>query len=208
MRQLILNAAALKHNFQQVRRFSPTAKIISMVKANAYGHGLVWGAQQLLSAGSEALGVATLDEAAILRNAGIQATIFLMDGFVNLAELKEAFALNLILVLHDESHIRYLETMTLPSAIPVWIKMDTGMHRLGFAPEKVFSVYQRLQALASIQKPIGVMTHFSDADDLTKTKTLEQIQRFQRITQPLQVCMKSAANSAGILPLPQASFYL
>lgn len=202
MRKVILNAHALIHNFQQVKRCAPKSKVLAMIKADAYGHGLVWAAQHLQSAGADAFGVATLDEAVQLRQEGIQIPIVLMDGFLNQAELSEAIALQLTLVLHDASHIDYLEEMRITQPINVWVKIDTGMHRLGFVPDQLEAVYQRLSSLSFV-RILGFMTHFSDADDLKKDKTKQQIDLFYQLTSQYSG-EKSLANSAGILAWPRS----
>lgn len=208
MRQIILDSTALKHNFLQVKVIASKSKILSMVKANAYGHGLIWVSEQLASVGTDALGVAVLEEAKALRTAGFQLPIFLMDGFLTAAELKEALTLKLNLVLFDWHHLQLLEETKLTQALEVWLKVDTGMHRLGFPPELVETVYSRLKMIHGIQT-ITLMTHFSDADHPKNVKTTEQIQLLETVKSKLIDTSKkdiptSLANSAGILAWPKA----
>ncbi len=203
-RLLYLDAQALTHNLQRVRDYAPHAKILAMVKANAYGHGLLWVAEVLTAANVDALGVAVLEEAIRLREAGIKGQIVLADGVQSLVELQEAQALGVTIVLHKKEDLVWVEQLTGAMPLSVWLKVDTGMRRLGFGPYEIPRIYHQLMASNRVTKPITLMTHFSDADDLTKTKTQEQTVLFNQVHQELPGApLKSLANSAAIMAHPE-----
>src|SRR3990167_4592539 len=162
---LTIDLSALKHNLERVYELAQKQSVIAMVKANAYGHGIVRVAQALTSA--DAFGVASLDEGIQLREAGIKQPIVLVEGLFNPGELVEAIKHHFTLVVHHLPHIETLENAKGHDALSIWLKVNTGMHRLGFSVEEVHSVYQRLLAASSVKKPIGLMTHFAEADDMT-----------------------------------------
>jgi alanine racemase len=190
-----IDLAALHHNFQQVRQHAPNSKIMAMIKSNGYGHGLVPVAKALPTA--DAFGVACLEEALALRNSKISQPIVIMRGFTTADELPLILEQDLAVVIHDNEQLEILEKTKLVKPLTVWLKIDTGMHRLGFAITEANSAYTRLQKISNINHPITVITHLSDADDLAKTKTLEQLALFNEATKNWQV-PKSIANSAGI----------
>jgi alanine racemase len=209
MRELILNAAALKNNLQQVKFKAPRSNILAMVKANAYGHGLAWAAKHLVIAGANALGVADIEEALQLRKEGIQAPILLLDGVQTKAMLDVAIIQRLHLAVHDFQQIELLESLRTNQKIHLWLKVDTGMHRMGFLPEDIEAAYQRLLSLNCAHQPIVLMTHFSDADAQHNVKTKLQIELFQKIHRQLtekfrKPIQTSLANSAGVLAWPDS----
>lgn len=185
---------ALRHNLNAVRHAAPVRKVMAIIKADAYGHGLLPAAQALTDA--DALGVARLDEAVRLRDAGITAPIVLLEGFQGAAELREAVARDLTLVIHQTEQIDVLAQAALPKAPPCWLKLDTGMHRLGVDLSQAESAYQRLSGLCA-GRP-GLMTHLANADDRADPATDEQLARFLPIAAKLHA-HTSIANSAGIL---------
>lgn len=193
---LTIDLAALKHNLKRVREFAPDRAIIAMVKANAYGHGIVRAAQALSQA--EALGVASLDEGIILREAGITQPIVLMEGLFSPDEMNVAAKHQFTLVIHHMPHIEMLEQTDNPHVFSVWLKINTGMHRLGIPMEQMEVAYQRLSALTNVKKPIGLMTHFAEADCVDSIATAQQIKLFNQVTTTL-TGPRSLANSAGIL---------
>jgi alanine racemase len=138
----------------------------------------------------------------LLRNAGIQTPIVLMEGLFTGDELQKAAHHHFTLVIHHEAQVEMLEKEQLTHPISVWLKMDTGMHRLGFPPEQFDTIYHRLQACPNVKKPMGLMSHFAVADS-DPDFTRKQIQTFLQATQHL-AGPKSLANSAGILAFPES----
>lgn len=174
---------------------------MAMIKSNGYGHGLLRIAQNLPHA--QAFGVACLEEALILRDAGIKNEIVVMAGFYNAAELPLMIQHHLTCVIHQFEQIEQLKQTKLASPLSVWLKIDTGMHRLGFPADKASQAYQQLLDLPNIQKPISLMTHLADADNSDNRFTHKQIEKFSQITAQWPG-KKSIVNSAGIIAYPQA----
>lgn len=195
-----IDCAALRHNLSRVRELAPQSKVIAMVKANAYGHGLIEIAKALDAA--DALGVASLQEAVRLREAGIQQAIVLMEGLFTEDELAEAEAKALSLVVHHEQQLAMLERYRAKKPFSVWLKINTGMHRLGIPTALVQSFYQRLKA-QSVNSQVGFMTHFANADLISDLSTSNQIQTFSLATYGLDG-PRSLCNSAGIINWPLA----
>jgi len=199
---LTIDLAALSHNLERVHQIAKGKKVIAMVKANAYGHGIVRAAKALSAA--DALGVASLDEGLTLREAGISQPIVLMEGLFNADEVAIAEKNHFILVVHHLPHVEMLEKAKIEKPFTVWLKINTGMHRLGIAPDQLNDIYQRLSAISCVKKPIGLMTHFAEADMVESDATKKQMQLFNQLTANLSG-PRSLANSAGILAWPDAA---
>lgn len=199
--KITINLHALRNNLRQVRQMAPNSAVIAMVKSNAYGHGINRIAAALPDA--EALGVACLEEGLLLRAAGIKNPIVLMEGLFSAKELNTAVMHHFTLVVHHQEQIVMLEQYLAPAAIPVWLKIDTGMHRLGFDPADAVNAYTRLMNCAAVKKPFGLMTHFAEADSLDCPATLQQIEIFNHVTRDL-AGPRSLSNSAGIIAWPSA----
>lgn len=196
-----INTSALLHNFQRIRDVAPHSKVLAVLKANAYGHGLLAVAAQLRDAG--AFGVARIDEALALRAGGIVKPIVLLEGFFHADELSQIVASNLQVVVHHPAQVEALVKAELESPIHVWLKIDSGMHRLGIYPEQFASVYQQLSQSKNVLKPMRLMTHFSCADEPSNPTTLRQLELFQQTIQGCEGEL-SLANSAGVLAWPQS----
>lgn len=192
---------ALSHNFEIVKKASP-AKVIAMVKGNAYGHGLIHVAKTLTKA--DAFGVADLAEAMHLRETGISQKIILLTGFLSKEEMQALVKYKIDSVVHTVEQVKELENNTLSSSINVWIKIDTGMHRLGFPLNEVDAVYERLNRCKAVGN-IYFMSHLADADAISKPTTSSQIDCFKEAVKKYQN-EKSLANSAGILTWPESHF--
>lgn len=199
--QLTVNLKALTHNFAQIKKMAPGCAVIAMVKANAYGHGLDRVALSLPEA--DAFGVASLEEGLQLRRAGVKNAIILMEGLFSPEELAQAIEYDFGLVVHHLAQIDMLEKTSLAKPFTVWLKIDTGMHRLGVAPDEVSKAYARLMFCGAVKKPVGLMTHFASADVLNSAQTSQQIELFNRLTAKLEG-PRSLANSAGIIAWPAA----
>jgi len=194
----LLDAGALLHNFHEAKRRAPRSRIMPIVKANGYGHGIVWAARTLTEA--DAFGVASVDEGIALREAGIRKSICLLEGFFEPAELALFAQFDLQSVIHHETQLRALELARLDKPLSVWIKLDTGMHRLGFPPERFTEVAVRLKSSGNVAE-LRAMSHFSCADDPAHGATVEQIERFVAQVKDAGI-ETSMANSAGIVAWP------
>lgn len=192
-----LDIGALKHNLAQVRRLAPNSKVIAVIKANGYGHGLLRVARNLAAA--DAFAVAHIEEAIFLREAGMLHKILLLQGFADLQELKTLSQWHIDSVIHHYGQLEMLEQSMLKRGINVWIKIDTGMHRMGFDAGDLDKVWTRIRAMQGKQvDKIRCMTHFANADQRQDNKTREQIDYFDNMTAAYD-CEKSLANSAGLL---------
>ncbi len=200
--KITISLAALRHNYQQVKILAPYARVLAMVKSNGYGHGITRIAEGLASE-ADAFGVACIEEGMILRNAGIKNPIVLMEGLFESSELNLVKQHDFTLVVHHVEQIEMLENNKVSMPFSIWLKIDTGMHRLGFHPSEVPSIYARLMACDAVKKPIGLMTHFAESDSSERAQTLKQIEIFDSTTLAL-VGPRSLANSAGIIAWPSA----
>lgn len=206
----VIDSQALLENCQQIKSFAPNSKILAVLKANAYGHGLERIAKLLDENNSaDAFGVARLDEALLLRAAGIVQPILLLEGVFNPVDLPVVAINDLQLVVHDKKQLDTIINMSakklLHKQLKVWLKIDTGMHRLGIEASDFDCFYQRLQNSKNVQTPIVLMSHLACADDQNNQTTTQQLAKFEQLTQHLNE-PKSCANSAGICAW-QASHY-
>lgn len=198
---ITIDSAALRHNLAQVKRLAPDSQVLAMVKANGYGHGMVTIAKALHDA--DGFGVASIDEGIILREAGIKQPIFLMEGLFSPDELTLAALHHFTLIIHHEPQVAMLQSVKLKTPLSVWLKVNTGMNRLGLSSEAFPACYQTLMASPMVDKPIGVMTHFAEADNPNTEATVKQLEAFMPLVEGLDSPM-SLCNSAGILSLPMA----
>lgn len=198
--QVTLDLAALRHNLQRLRAAAPQSRVMAAIKANGYGHGLERVARALSEV--DALGVACLEEAIALREAGISTPITLLEGFFHPDEIPLIAHHRLDLVIHHEQQIAQLEQQALPRPLRIWLKVDTGMHRLGVRTEAATALWQRLRVLPTIEV-IGLMTHLANADDLNDPATERQLALFQGCCGSLPG-ERTIANSAGLLGWPQS----
>ncbi len=198
----LINQAALQHNISIVRRHAPDANIMAVIKANAYGHGMSRVAR-MLAVAVDSLAVARTDEAVALRKQGITAPITVLQGFMGHDELMCYADYQLTAVVHQHEQIQLLLNASLPQKIAVWLKMDSGMSRLGFLPTEWAAVYALLQNSEQVQQPFGVMTHLASADEVDCRQSTQQLQRFEALTRQ-HIGAKSIANSAAVLACPGA----
>jgi alanine racemase len=167
---------------------------MAVIKANAYGHGLLPVANCLGNA--DCLAVARLSEAVALRSAGIDRPIVLLGGVFSETDLGRAVELELQLGVHNELQVEWLERCG-QAATMIWLKIDTGMNRLGFRPHEVPHLIDRLRSCAAVAG-LGLVTHFASADDLHADTTTAQITQFKKIVDGFDGDI-SIANSAAIL---------
>jgi len=193
-----IDTRALRHNLGVVRDHAPGAGIMAVIKANAYGHGVQVAASALEEADSFA--VARVEEGLELRRAGVEKPVLVLAGAHDALELEAAAAAGLDLVVHHAFQLALLRETPLPSPVAVWLKVDTGMNRLGVKPGEVPGVLQTLKSLAKVR---GCLTHLANADDLGDDFTRVQVQRFHTAVGHTGLPL-SIANSAGILGWPES----
>lgn len=199
--KIIIQLDALRHNFQQVKIRAPHSSILAMVKSNGYGHGIERVALALPEV--DAFGVACIEEGLLLRKAGVHHPVVLMEGLFSGDELNRAVAENFTLVVHHAAQVHMFEAQPHLTPLSVWLKINTGMTRLGFAPEQVKEMYQRLLKCPAVKKPIGLMSHFATANVPADAHTERQIAQFDQVTAGLSG-PRSLCNSAGIIAWPFA----
>ena len=191
---------AFRHNYR-VAKQSHGGKALAVIKANAYGHGAVHCAKAI-EGEADGFAVACLEEALQLREAGLPEPILLLEGFFEAIELPEIVANNFWIVVHAQWQVEVLLAAKLAKPLHVWLKMDSGMHRVGLSPNDYLQAYERLKNHKNVAK-IVLMTHFANADNVSSNHTLQQIETFQNTIQGLSA-ETSLANSAAILGWKQA----
>ncbi len=195
--QATIKASALAHNLSVARKAAPDAKVWAVVKANAYGHGLVAAARAL----EQADGYAMLDfeEAIRLRLQGVKKPILLLEGFFKAQDVPLLVEYDLTPVVHTLEQIEILEKATLAKPIDAYLKVNSGMNRLGFTVDNVRIGWNALHGHEKIRE-VTLMTHFADADGVSGVA--DQLEWFNSLTQPMQG-PRSLANSAALLRFPQ-----
>ncbi len=197
----VIDTEALRHNLGVVRQTAPGARVMAVVKANAYGHDVATIAAAIPDA--DAFAVARPDEGAHLRATGCLKPIVVLGGAQSAADLDLCAGHDLDLVVHAPEQLAMLEGRRGTGAFNVWLKFDSGMHRLGF-DERGFAVaYQRLADLPHVHARIRLMTHLACADDRENPMTARQIESFARQLRDV-TAERSIANSGGLLGWPAA----
>ena len=194
----LIDLQALRHNYQLAREVTG-AKALAVIKADAYGHGAVRCAQAL-EAEADGFAVACIEEALELRAAGIRAPILLLEGFFEADELPLIVEHDFWCVVHSLWQLDAIEQASLAKPIQVWLKLDTGMHRVGLHPSEYKNAYQRLQASGKVAK-IVLMSHFARADELDSLRSVEQVAVFLAARDDLSAEV-SLRNSPAILGWP------
>lgn len=192
----LIDLQALRHNLSRARKAASGAKIMAVVKANAYGHGMLSVANALDQA--DAFGVARLDEGLALRKAGIRAPVVLLSGVESVGDLEEARGRRLDIVVHSEHQVAMLEAAPPGPRLKAWLKLDTGMHRLGFSPAVFAGNYARLSKCTAVIDSVVLMTHLADADEAQSRRVGEQMLMFEAATREIPG-ERSIANSGGLL---------
>ncbi len=193
--------SALRHNLAAVRRKAPGARVMAVVKANAYGHGLAAVAGALSDA--DAFAVARVEEGLVLRAAGIGKPIVLLEGVFDREQIEAAAAAAFELVVHSPTQIELLRALSGAAPFTVWLKLDTGMNRLGLKESDFAAALAQLRALPQVRQPVRLFTHLASADDAGSDTTARQLARFDAATRH-EPGERSIANSAGLLNFPAA----
>ncbi|HET9834992.1 MAG TPA: alanine racemase, partial [Rhodanobacteraceae bacterium] len=191
---------ALRANLTRIRALGGDAKVMAVVKADAYGHGLERCARALSDA--DAFGVASIADGLRLRAAGHRNRIVVLSGPDAASDLAEMRRLDLEAVIHHDSQLALLAAEK-GGRLRVWLKLDTGMHRLGFPAERAPELHERLRGMPSVDPDIALMTHFASSDEFDNDLTARQITCFENATRGLPG-MRALSNSAGALGWPAA----
>ncbi len=195
-----IDRLALEHNLACIRRLAPRARIMAVVKADAYGHRLDLCLPPLESA--DLLAVATIEEARAIRRLDCSTPIVLLEGVLHAEDMAVVEELGLELVVHQDSQIGMLEAHGRSPQPRIWLKVNSGMNRLGVAAEQARDCHERLSALMGVSQ-VNLMTHFAQADRPDDSATALQIQRFEASVSGLagERCL---ANSAAALNFPSS----
>lgn len=195
-----IHLGALRHNLGRIRALAPDSRVMAVIKADGYGHGLERVARAL--AGADAFGVAAIADGQRLRAAGIGHRIVVLSGIDEAGDLLEVRRLDLDIVVHHDHQLELIAADHDPRRLRLWLKLDTGMHRLGFDPTRTDALLARLRALPNVHADIVLMSHFARSDEPAETTTRAQLQRFASASAaPLP---HSIANSAAVVHFPDA----
>ncbi len=194
-----VHTGALRRNLARVVERCPHSRVMAVVKADGYGHGLERVARALAAA--DAFGVASIADGERIRAIGLDNRVVVLSGIDEPGDLALMRQYRLEPVIHHQQQLAWLEADPDRRPLPVWLKADTGMHRLGFAPDQVQAAYRRLAALPQVDGPIQLMTHFARSDEFVQATTAEQIKQFQAAIKGLPGPV-SLANSAAIVGWP------
>lgn len=197
----VVDTEALRHNLARVRELAPASKIMAVVKANGYGHGLQRVASALRE--SEGFAVARVQEGIALRQAGFSQRITVLQGFLCQEELLAHLDHDLEPVIHSMSQVYMLEKLPLPRPIPPWLKVDSGMHRLGVSIEEFPICLRHLKRCPWVRQPVGIMTHLANADLTDDERTPVQLSAFREAIAFAEGDI-SIANSAAIVAWPSS----
>ena len=198
--RVIIDLAALRHNYSRVQQLASGSRVVAVVKADAYGHGIVRVARALQQA--DAFGVACLEEATQLRQAGIEQRILLLEGPYSSEELHSVSELDLDIVVHHHGQIEMLQQADFKAQLTAWLKIDSGMHRLGFDPADVPAALQALNTNEKV-KDIIMMTHLATANEPANGMNQQQLEAFNLAINEFEgEC--SIANSAATLSFPES----
>jgi len=196
----LIDLDALRHNYRLARELGG-GRALAVVKADAYGHGAARCAAAL-DGEADGFAVACIEEALALREAGIGKPILLLEGFFEADELPLIVRHDLWTVVHAPWQVEALERTPLPGPIDVWLKLDSGMHRVGLDASAYRDAWQRLRALPYVRDMVK-MSHFARADELDCARTTEQLASFAAATDGLSG-QSSVCNSPALLGWPQA----
>lgn len=190
---------AIEKNYALAKKCAPNSKVMAIIKANAYGHGLFEVANTLSYA--DAFGVATPSEAIALRKAGVKNRILVLEGFLTAEELSSIQEAQCDTVVHSEFQVELLKKTETSNPIGIWLKVDSGMHRLGIKPHVVETLRAQIAEHPTC-KELVLMTHLASSEELASDTTAKQLETFQTCTE-LSQHPSSTANSAAILSRPE-----
>ena len=196
----LIDLSALRHNYRLAKSLSGT-RALAVIKANAYGHGALECAAALNDE-ADGFAVAAIEEALALRQAGHRQPIVLLEGWFEASELELICQHDLWPVVHHHGQLQDLQAANLRKPLHIWLKLDSGMHRTGFAPEEYPLIWRQLSSSNQVASLTSI-THFSRADEPDTGRTEQQLDAFRKATEGLNA-PSSLCNSAGVMAWPQA----
>ncbi len=206
MRQatVYIDSEALQYNLNRVKQLAPTAKIVSMVKANAYGHGVKDCLAALAS--TDAFGVACLEEALEIRELGYQQPITLIEGIFSAEEMQIVIDQNIEIIVHHQQQLDWLRAQKdayIAKNLKIWVKLNSGMNRLGFKVDEIIDVIHQLKADGF---NCVLAMHFANADADNHPLNEQQKQQFLHVKEACAPILASCCNSAAIFKWPELNF--
>lgn len=199
-----LSKKNLLSNINIFKNLAKNSQIIAMIKANAYGHGLRTVALSIEPYVSM-LGVARIEEALALRKVHIKIPILLMEGVFDKEEFFQAESQNFQVVLHNDEQINWLKQVSLKNPINIWLKINTGMGRLGFEADLAQEIFSFLLNNSQVKKPIGIMSHLACAHDQNHPLNKQQFENFINFTKD-KTALKSINNSPGVINFSEFNY--
>ena len=196
-----IDLSALRDNARRARELAPNSQLMAVIKANAYGHGMVAVARALHDQ-VDGFAVARWAEALTLREHGISTRLLLLSSRLSTSQFQHAARANIDLVIHDTDSARRLCESSLPQPLNVWLKIDTGMHRLGLPEESAAATYTAMRQSANVAELL-LMSHFASADEPNNPFSTRQLERLDQLNEQLGAPL-SIANSAAIISHPQS----
>ena len=203
-----ISLANIKHNYELANQFAPKSKNMPVIKANAYGHGAIEVAKSL-EAIVPAFGVAIAEEAIFLRQNGINNNILIFQGVTTNEELEIVRRNKLWTTVHSYQQLKLILSSPSEIEIKIWLKVDTGMHRLGLNSEEFAKALKLIQKCSWIDKDIVISSHFSSSNELATDKNEVQLKRFNRLLTENSVSdtQLSIANSAALVNIANSCFH-
>ena len=197
---------AIGHNLKAAMQLVHQSRVLPVIKANAYGHGAIEIARKLetfRSTDVPAFAVAIMEEAVQLRQAGIVRPLLVLQGSQQVSDVAEAAASNIWLMVHNTDQIDHIKRASVKLPLRVWLKVDTGMHRLGLDVEQLDAAIEALDNSGKVQPSMVLCSHLASADDLENSQTERQIEQLKSLAEQNKLHW-SIANSAGIMGWPQS----
>jgi len=202
--QVTIDKDAFKHNIARVKAMTPRTKVMAVIKADAYGHGMEVAARMLEDA--DEFAVVSIDDVLRLREAGIKKKLHLLSGVFNVEQLMMMSMQNVQPVIYDWEQLRMLEQLAPQAQLSVWIKVDTGMGRLGFLAEEMPEVIRRISVCTGLMD-FSLMSHLANADNPDHPNNDRQCTVFKQLLANHPQCKAaSLLNSAGIVSFSNAAY--
>ena len=193
---VVIDRAAFAHNLAQVKALAPNSRVMAVIKADGYGHGMEVAADALVDA--DEFAVNSLDDVFRLRDYGVKKKLNVLSAQLDVAQFETLSGLNVRPVFYDIAQLHTLEQLKADTNLSIWLKVDTGMGRLGLLPEDVGPAYQRLSKIKGISS-INLMTHLANADNVNHPSNESQISAIKAIAEQYNFDELSIANSAGVV---------
>jgi len=206
---VLIDRKAITHNFQIAKTLVPNCKVMPIIKADGYGHGMETVADALSNVLEETdeIGINGLDDVSRLRSAGVRTTLTVLSASLDLPQLNSLIDTDVRPVFFDHSQLSIFEQMDPDADLDLWLKVDTGMGRLGVLPDELPLIYQRLMAIKGVRS-ISLMSHLANADDPNHVANKWQIDSVLELANEFDFKEVSLLNSAGIMNYPTDAFQI